>query len=283
MIGAALAESHFNETDQRGADLVRKHFNTITPENVLKWEHVHPAPGRFDFTQPDRYVSFGERNGMFIVGHTLVWHSQTPRWVFEDANGNPLGRDSLLARMREHIHTVVGRYKGRIKGWDVVNEALNEDGSLRMSPWRRIIGDDYVAKAFEYAREADPDAELYYNDYSVENAPKRNGAVTLVTVFPDGRRLEVPPGHYLTPRQEREMGGQPDLILQLARHHAARMRAAGHGDVEVYAMTKVALNGRPGVPLIDPAVDLVRVSDLGPRDWVAPAPTTDPIHLRPVR
>lgn len=180
LIGAALAESHFNETDQRGADLVRKHFNTITPENVLKWEHVHPEPGRFDFTQPDRYVSFGERNGMFIVGHTLVWHSQTPRWVFEDANGNPLGRDSLLARMREHIHTVVGRYKGRIKGWDVVNEALNEDGSLRMTPWRRIIGDDYVAKAFEFAREADPDAELYYNDYSVENAPKRNGAVALV-------------------------------------------------------------------------------------------------------
>jgi hypothetical protein len=112
---------------------------------------------------------------------------------------------------------------------------------------------------------------------------EKQGAVTLVTVLPDGRRLEVPPSHYLTPRQEREMGGQPDLILQLARHHAARMRAAGHGDVQVYAITKVSLNGRPGVPLIDPQVDLVRVSDLGPRDWVAPAPTTDPIHLRPIR
>jgi hypothetical protein len=112
---------------------------------------------------------------------------------------------------------------------------------------------------------------------------EKHGAVTLVTVLPDGRRLEVPPAHYLTPRQEREMAGQPDLILQLARHHAARMRAAGYGDGQVYAMTKVSLNGRPGVPLIDPRVDLVRVSDLGPRDWVAPAPTTDPIHLRPVR
>ena len=117
---------------------------------------------------------------MFIVGHTLVWHSQTPRWVFQDASGAPLGRDTLLARMREHIHTVVGRYKGRIKGWDVVNEALDEDGTLRNSPWRRIIGDDYIAKAFEFAHEADPNAELYYNDYSLENAPKRNGAVALI-------------------------------------------------------------------------------------------------------
>ena len=180
MIGAAIADRHFEGSDQRGAALVASQFNTITSENVLKWEHVHPEPGRFNFTQTDRYVEFGERHGMFIVGHTLVWHSQTPRWVFQDASGNPLGRDSLLARMREHIHTVVGRYKGRIKGWDVVNEALDEDGNLRNSPWRTIIGDDYIAKAFQYAREADPDVELYYNDYSLENAPKRNGAVALV-------------------------------------------------------------------------------------------------------
>ena len=180
MIGAAIADRHFNETDARGAALVATQFNTITPENVLKWEHVHPAPGRFNFGPSDAYVAFGERNQMFIVGHTLVWHSQTPRWVFQDSTGAPLGRDSLLARMREHIHTVVGRYKGRIKGWDVVNEALDDDGSLRDSPWRRIIGDDYVAKAFEFAREADPNVELYYNDYSLENAPKRNGAVALI-------------------------------------------------------------------------------------------------------
>ena len=180
MIGAAIADRHFNETDARGAALVATQFNTITAENVLKWEHVHPEPGRFNFGPTDRYVEFGERHGMFIVGHTLVWHSQTPRWVFQDSSGAPLGRDSLLARMREHIHTVVGRYKGRIKGWDVVNEALDEDGNLRNSPWRAIIGDDYIAKAFEFAREVDPDVELYYNDYSLENAPKRNGAVALV-------------------------------------------------------------------------------------------------------
>lgn len=117
---------------------------------------------------------------MFIVGHTLVWHSQTPRWVFEDADGKPLSRDALLKRMREHIFAVMGRYKGRVHGWDVVNEALNEDGTMRQSAWFRIIGDDYVARAFEYAQEADPKAELYYNDYSLENPAKRHGAVQLV-------------------------------------------------------------------------------------------------------
>jgi endo-1,4-beta-xylanase len=105
--------------------------------------------------------------------------------VFQDAAGQPVGRDTLLARMRDHIMTVVGRYKGRIKGWDVVNEALNEDGTLRDSPWRRIIGDDYLVKAFQYAREADPAAELYYNDYSLENPAKRDGAVRLIRMLQD--------------------------------------------------------------------------------------------------
>ena len=108
---------------------------------------------------------------MFIIGHTLVWHSKTPRWVFQDEKGNQLDREALLKRMRDHIQTVVGRYKGRIKGWDVVNEALNEDGTLRQSPWLKIIGPDYLVKAFEYAHEADPKAQLYYNDYSLENEP----------------------------------------------------------------------------------------------------------------
>ena len=180
MVGAALNQAQFNEQDQRGVSIVKSQFNTITPENILKWENVHPRLGEYAFAEPDRYVGFGERNGMFIVGHTLVWHSQTPRWVFFDANGNRVSRDTLLARLRDHIHTVVGRYKGRIKGWDVVNEAVDEDGSLRKSLWHEIIGPDYIEKAFQWANEADPQAELYYNDYSVENAPKRNGIVNLV-------------------------------------------------------------------------------------------------------
>ena len=185
MIGAALNADQFFERDARGAALVKAQFNTITPENVLKWERVHPRPGVYAFDDPDRYVEFGTANGMFVVGHTLVWHNQTPRWVFQDSGGKPVSRDTLLARMREHIFTVVGRYRGRVKGWDVVNEALAEDGTLRRSPWLTIIGPDFVEKAFEFAHEADPGAELYYNDYSVENAPKRNGAVALV------RRLQA--------------------------------------------------------------------------------------------
>ena len=180
LIGAALNDAEFSGTDQRDALLAKTQFNTITPENVLKWGLVHPKPGVYNFDASDRYVEFGEKNGMVIIGHTLVWHNQTPAWVFQDSTGKPISREALLERMRDHIHTVVGRYKGKIKGWDVVNEALNEDGSLRESPWLKIIGEEYLVKAFEFAREADPSVELYYNDYSLENAPKREGAVALI-------------------------------------------------------------------------------------------------------
>jgi len=181
-VGVALNERQFTEQDTNGAALVKRQFNAVSPENVMKWERIHPRPGPdgYDFEAADRYLEFGEKNGMFIVGHTLVWHSQTPRWVFRGEGTNAVTRDELLQRMRDHIHTVVGRYKGRIKAWDVVNEALSEDGSLRKSPWYRIIGEDYIAKAFEYAHEADPAAELRYNDYSIENEPKRNGVIALV-------------------------------------------------------------------------------------------------------
>lgn len=180
LIGASINRAQIFEEDQRGAEIVKTHFNTITPENVLKWSQVHPESDRYNFEDTDRYVAFGEKNKMFIIGHTLIWHQQTPKWAFADENGKPVGRAILLKRMRAHIQTVVGRYRGKIKGWDVVNEALNEDGTLRQSPWLKIIGEDYIAKAFEYAHQADPQAELYYNDYSLENEPKRRGAIKLV-------------------------------------------------------------------------------------------------------
>jgi endo-1,4-beta-xylanase len=184
-IGAALNRRQFFETDARGAAIVKTHFNSITPENVLKWALVHPEPARYDFQAPDRFVEFGEKHGMFIVGHTLVWHNQTPRWVFQDARGASINREELLKRLREHILTVVGRYKGRIKGWDVVNEALNQDGTMRQSPWLKIIGEDYLALAFQFAHEADPGAELYYNDYDLELPAKRAGAVALIKKLKD--------------------------------------------------------------------------------------------------
>lgn len=162
------------------------HFNQMTAENVMKWEEIHPEPGEFDFEAADRLVDLAEAAGMHITGHTLVWHSQTPDWVFEDENGDPLDRDALLERMRDHIHTVVGRYAGRVHSWDVVNEAVSEDGTLRESPWYEIIGRDYLVKAFEYAHEADPEASLYYNDFNMETNPvKRQGVIDLVAYIMD--------------------------------------------------------------------------------------------------
>ncbi|HSU57571.1 MAG TPA: endo-1,4-beta-xylanase, partial [Candidatus Dormibacteraeota bacterium] len=180
LVGAALNENQFTERDARGAALIKAHFNSITPENVLKWELVHPEPETYDFGPADAYVRFGESNRMVIVGHTLVWHHQTPDWVFHKEDGSLVSREVLLATMSNHIHTVVGRYQGRIRGWDVVNEALNEDGTMRNNYWMQVIGPDYVRKAFEFAHAADPKAELYYNDFSLENEPKRQGALKLV-------------------------------------------------------------------------------------------------------
>ena len=181
LIGAAINDAQINGKDSIGIEILKTQFNSISPENVLKWERVHPKVDQYNFAPADKYVEFGEKNNMFIIGHTLIWHSQVPKWVFKDTNGNQLNRDELLKRMKEHIYTVVGRYKGRIKGWDVVNEALNEDGTLRETLWKKIIGDDYIEKAFEFAHEADPNAELYYNDYSLANKPKRDGAVKLIS------------------------------------------------------------------------------------------------------
>ena len=180
LIGAALNASQFDAPDSRAAALVKQQFNAISPENVLKWGPVHPAPGQFNFAAADRYVAFGESNRLAVIGHTLVWHGQTPDWVFQDGQGRPVRRDVLLQRMREHIFAVVGRYRGRIKGWDVVNEALQDDGSLRPTPWLKILGEDYLLEAYRFAHEADPAAELYYNDYALENRAKRNGALALV-------------------------------------------------------------------------------------------------------
>jgi endo-1,4-beta-xylanase len=179
-IGAAINRTQSGGNDPKAVAIVTRQFDTVTAENDLKWERIHPEPERFDFEPADRYVDFGTENGMFAVGHVLLWHQQTPAWVFAGEGGKKLDRDALLARLRSHIATVVGRYKGRIGGWDVVNEALEEDGTLRQTPWLEAIGEDYIAKAFEFAREADPEAELYYNDYNLWKPAKLDAAIRLV-------------------------------------------------------------------------------------------------------
>ncbi|MBI5686251.1 MAG: endo-1,4-beta-xylanase [Verrucomicrobia bacterium] len=183
--------------------LVKAQFNQVVAENEMKWDSLHPRPGAdgYDFRAADAFVSFGLNNNMYLVGHTLVWHSQTPHWVFAGTNPPPntasaapgtnrfgryngprASREELLQRMRDHIHTVVGRYKGKIKVWDVVNEALSDGGTntLRTSLWTEIIGPDFIAKAFQYAHEADPDAILRYNDYGLESSAKRRKLIALI-------------------------------------------------------------------------------------------------------
>jgi endo-1,4-beta-xylanase len=181
--------------------LAARQFNTITPENLLKWQEVHPEPEEYNFGPADAYVKFGEENDMFIVGHTLVWHNQTPPWAFEGVGGQPLDRETALARIKQHIDAVVGRYKGRIHGWDVVNEAIDDNGRLRSGavgppgrrgePWHAAIGDDYIEKAFQFAHAADPDAELYYNDFNEWHPAKIKAISRLVKGLKDkGIRID---------------------------------------------------------------------------------------------
>ena len=180
LIGVAVNSGQAAERDSVGAALIKKHFNSVVAENCMKSEVIHPEEGRYDFTLSDEFVRFGEENKMFIIGHTLIWHSQLPEWFCIDEKGENVEPEVLKARMREHIHTVVGRYKGRVKGWDVVNEAIETDGSYRKSLFYQILGEEFIPLAFQYAHEADPDAELYYNDYGMAHEGKRNAVVTLV-------------------------------------------------------------------------------------------------------
>jgi len=188
LIGGALNRNVVTGWDPNAAAIAEKHFSTATAENDLKWQRIHPWLNQYNWEPADSYLAFCQKNKMVSIGHCLVWHSQVPRWVFRDDSGNAPTRDALLARMKDHIMTVVGRYKGRIKGWDVVNEALSENGTLRISQWLRIIGEgsedkqyDFIENAFRWAHEADPNAELYYNDYGLETSKaKCDGVVALV-------------------------------------------------------------------------------------------------------
>jgi endo-1,4-beta-xylanase len=179
-IGAALNERQITGRDSLSIQIVKKHFNSIVAENCMKSERIHPVEGQFSWDLPDRFVEFGEKNNMHIVGHTLIWHSQTPRWFFVDKEGNDVSREVLIERMKNHIHAVVGRYKGRVHGWDVLNEAIIEDSSFRKSKFYEIIGEEFVELAFQFAAEADPDAELYYNDYGMANPGRRKGVIEMV-------------------------------------------------------------------------------------------------------
>ena len=180
------AETHLKQgTDYSGAvsldqtadfPVITQHFDWLVPENCMKCEVVHPQPGVYDFTLADQLVNRALANGAHVVGHCLIWHSQCAPWFFTDAEGNTVSADELKKRMREHIYTVLGHFHGRVEAWDVVNEAFNDDGTLRRSKFYEILGEDFIPLAFQYAHEADPTVELYYNDYSM-NLPQKVDSV----------------------------------------------------------------------------------------------------------
>jgi endo-1,4-beta-xylanase len=182
LMGAAIFPGLFN--DSLSSNLIKTHFNCLTAENDMKWALVHPALKEFTFDRADKIVEYASRNNIKVIGHTLVWHSQLGKGVFVDENSGDaealVDSATLMSRIKDHIFTVAGRYKGKIHGWDVVNEALNEDGTLRESNFLKIAGEGYIQKAFEFAHEADPGAELYYNDYNLVMPAKRDGAVRIV-------------------------------------------------------------------------------------------------------
>lgn len=180
LMGVAVNADQVAGTDSLGKALAAKHFNSIVAENVMKCEKIHPQENEYFWDDADAFVKFGEENGMFIIGHCLVWHSQCAPWFLVDENGNDVDAETLKQRLRDHIYTVVGRYRGRVKGWDVVNEAIVEDGSYRDSGFYRILGEEFIPLAFRYAHEADPDAELYYNDYGMNVPGRRETVVKMV-------------------------------------------------------------------------------------------------------
>ena len=184
-VGTALNEQQILGIDADAVRVVESQFNSITPENIMKSEEIHPEEDRFYFDLSDKFVDFGEKNGMKIIGHALIWHSQLSDWFCVDENGDDVSAEVLKDRMKTHIHTIVGRYKGRIHGWDVVNEAILDDGAWRESKFYEILGEDFMKYAFEYAAEADPGAELYYNDYSMANPGRRDAVVAMVKNLQD--------------------------------------------------------------------------------------------------
>lgn len=184
-MGTALNVSQIHEKNVEVDSVIKTHFNAIVPENCMKSGLIHPEKDTYFWDDADAFVNYGEKNKMLITGHCLAWHSQAPSWLFVDDDGNDVSREELIARMTDHITSVMGRYKGKIKGWDVVNEALNEDGTLRESKFYQIIGSDWVEIMFSIAEKVDPEAELYYNDYNMFVPEKRDGAIRLVKSIQD--------------------------------------------------------------------------------------------------
>jgi endo-1,4-beta-xylanase len=192
LFGVAINAQQVNGAKPIETELITKEFSAVVGENCMKPQPIHPEENRYNWEDADKLVAFAEKNKQVVTGHCLMWHSQIGRWFFIDAAGKDVSPEVLKERMRQHILTVVGRYKGRVKGWDVVNEAFEDNGKYRNSKFYQILGKDFIKYAFQFAHEADPNAELYYNDYNVETPAKCDAIVALVKELKDaGCRIDA--------------------------------------------------------------------------------------------
>ncbi|HMU46698.1 MAG TPA: endo-1,4-beta-xylanase [Chitinophagaceae bacterium] len=175
LIGTALNSQQIEEKDPTADALIKQQFDAATPENIMKAEIIHPQWDVYNWTLADKLVEYGKKNNIAINAHTLIWHSQMPAFArkINDA-------DSFNTFFANHINTVASRYDGKVLSWDVVNEALNEDGTMRRSPFTKFLGDDFVTEAFRLAQKAAPNTELYYNDYNNEQPQKRAGCIRII-------------------------------------------------------------------------------------------------------
>ncbi len=194
LVGVALNPRQFGDSDPQTTAVITHEFNCATAENDMKWEALEPKPNTFRFERADKFIDFCLRHDLVVIGHNLCWHSQLPSWVSKpDPGAETLTKEVLIARLKNHVQTVAAHFKGHVRGWDVVNEAINDgNGEYRNSVFYRLIGKEYLALAFKWAHEADPDAELYYNDYNLDaDDAKRARAVELVKYLREqGARID---------------------------------------------------------------------------------------------
>lgn len=178
-IGVAVAPRMLHGEDSA---LIVNQFNSLTAENAMKMGPIHPRENEYYWKDADAIAAFAKEHGMRLRGHNLCWHAQAPSWMFKNEKGDTVAKEVLLQRLKDHITTVVKRYKDYVYGWDVVNEAIDDREGVfyRPSAWYKICGEDFIAKAFEYAHAADPKAILFYNDYNTENPKKREKIYQMV-------------------------------------------------------------------------------------------------------
>ena len=190
-VGVAINKNQIKQKKSKEVELIKNQFSSLTAENVMKWEEIHPKKNKYNFKISDLIVTMAQENDQDLIGHTLVWHNQIPEWVTRNSDGSLVEKNKLFDNITQHISSVAGRYSGKIKGWDVVNEAILDDGSFRKNDFYNIAGEDYIFKSFEIAQKVDPSAELYYNDYSMYKPEKCDAAIVVADKIKDkGIRID---------------------------------------------------------------------------------------------